>query len=509
MAGLGTIVGLIKALGAKISPEDIQDAADSWLEENITNPDSPPLDRSLSSSSSAAPADMVGDLKNQVDSIKKGKTEPLIINMRDWFWANGAVTISNKVTDDDTAESMYLVVNGEEGNTTVTVDETSPLALTDIYTGSSLRGILEYNDGSVDLVSILVTNGSIDIYPPLKSDVAKGKIYSEAVSIHLTEAGYKYYADCFFSADKKYSRKKKAIAQYTPITNPLPTNPFTKIGSYWWGYGTENVINVSRRVIEHATTNYLNCSFTTGASDQSPKGFEWSVTLNGKPGYFEMYVGGRDTVAQSAEFSSGLEFNIEFYLDGVLTESIVKKTKKCEPIRFDFENANAGKVKLYVTSGASTYAAFVTQATWWETDEEHGSILDSYKVPCMLMDSWGTYKDNEVQHELEELLATNGMDGYVINNSLGSMTSNWGVENFYSKAWAEHPDYVVTDFQINDINTGVTKENFVQNMKNIMKASVATGITPVLLMQCHATTSGNYGAYTFPFIEAITEIQNS
>ena len=43
---------------------NIEEAVDDWLGENITNPDSPPLDRSLSSSSSAAPADMVGDLKS-------------------------------------------------------------------------------------------------------------------------------------------------------------------------------------------------------------------------------------------------------------------------------------------------------------------------------------------------------------------------------------------------------------------------------------------------------------
>lgn len=66
MPGTGTTIALIKALGAKISPEDIQNAADSWLEENITNPDSPPLDRSLSASSAAAPADIVGNLKNEI-----------------------------------------------------------------------------------------------------------------------------------------------------------------------------------------------------------------------------------------------------------------------------------------------------------------------------------------------------------------------------------------------------------------------------------------------------------
>ena len=44
-------------------PGRVKNETDDWLEENITNPDSPPLDRSLSSSAAAAPADMVGDLK--------------------------------------------------------------------------------------------------------------------------------------------------------------------------------------------------------------------------------------------------------------------------------------------------------------------------------------------------------------------------------------------------------------------------------------------------------------
>lgn len=46
------------------SDAQVETAVNAWLEENITNPDSPPLDRSLSSSSSAAPADIVGDIKS-------------------------------------------------------------------------------------------------------------------------------------------------------------------------------------------------------------------------------------------------------------------------------------------------------------------------------------------------------------------------------------------------------------------------------------------------------------
>ena len=56
--------------GGTIDPQDIADAVDAWCDENITNPDSPPLDRSLSSSSAAAPADMVGDIENASKEIK-------------------------------------------------------------------------------------------------------------------------------------------------------------------------------------------------------------------------------------------------------------------------------------------------------------------------------------------------------------------------------------------------------------------------------------------------------
>ena len=49
--------------------EDITEAVDDWLEQNISNPDSPPLDRSLTSAVSASPADMVGDLRDDANNL--------------------------------------------------------------------------------------------------------------------------------------------------------------------------------------------------------------------------------------------------------------------------------------------------------------------------------------------------------------------------------------------------------------------------------------------------------
>ena len=55
--------------------EKIVEEVDAWLDEHITNPDSPPLDRSLTSSSAAAPADMVGEINDEVGDLRNTLTK--------------------------------------------------------------------------------------------------------------------------------------------------------------------------------------------------------------------------------------------------------------------------------------------------------------------------------------------------------------------------------------------------------------------------------------------------
>ena len=68
MNNIGTLAALIKSITAPLKnkilgiEETIEDTVENWLEENISNPDSPPLDRSLSLTSAAAPADLVASL---------------------------------------------------------------------------------------------------------------------------------------------------------------------------------------------------------------------------------------------------------------------------------------------------------------------------------------------------------------------------------------------------------------------------------------------------------------
>lgn len=55
---------VIKTLGSVMS--GMKTTIDTWLSQNITNPSNPPLDRSLSLANACAPADLVGELQNDV-----------------------------------------------------------------------------------------------------------------------------------------------------------------------------------------------------------------------------------------------------------------------------------------------------------------------------------------------------------------------------------------------------------------------------------------------------------
>lgn len=55
--------------GGSVDPSVIAQAVDDWCDENITNPNSPPLDRSLTSSSGAAPADVAGSIDKKINTL--------------------------------------------------------------------------------------------------------------------------------------------------------------------------------------------------------------------------------------------------------------------------------------------------------------------------------------------------------------------------------------------------------------------------------------------------------
>ena len=80
---------VIKTLGSVMA--SMKTAVDTWLSQNITNPSNPPLDRSLSLSNACAPADMVGNLENEIDALNNDK----YYGSESADWINGAIQNAN------------------------------------------------------------------------------------------------------------------------------------------------------------------------------------------------------------------------------------------------------------------------------------------------------------------------------------------------------------------------------------------------------------------------------
>ena len=94
--------------GGSVDPQDIEDAVDAWLTENISNPDSPPLDRSLSSSSSAAPADLLGAVSRLEGTQTSGLLTP---------FEQGSISESTgEINTEDTSYCYYGKVDVKSGN---------------------------------------------------------------------------------------------------------------------------------------------------------------------------------------------------------------------------------------------------------------------------------------------------------------------------------------------------------------------------------------------------------
>lgn len=145
MSDTGKTLALIQATLPGVTGPKIIAEVDDWLDDHITNPSSPPLDTSLSSSSSAAPANLVGDLKSHLDAEALGTLGKIIASKsynrtttsesvyRSWI---PATIVKNK------AYAIHLFANQYQGKA-----QSSPYPTIRLYTSTA-----ETNDSIVDSV---------------------------------------------------------------------------------------------------------------------------------------------------------------------------------------------------------------------------------------------------------------------------------------------------------------------------------------------------------------------
>ena len=139
-----------EAGGGSVDPSVVEQKVEEWLEENITNPDSPPLDRSLSLSSAAAPADMLGVVDTELDisDYEQDLLATATYTQKKKLDGNGAIVDSN---DYNKYEIYEIVCDGSfdkfsakiYGNTNYQVK-----AIAFVNAGGSVISTLEYTSTS-------------------------------------------------------------------------------------------------------------------------------------------------------------------------------------------------------------------------------------------------------------------------------------------------------------------------------------------------------------------------
>lgn len=94
----------------KVTPneEQTQNAVNAYLRTVITNPDSPPLDRTLSSNVSAAPADMVGALKSAINKTLIGEFKSFTLTNGYFINGNNGVEYDNQSNYSATRDFVSL-----------------------------------------------------------------------------------------------------------------------------------------------------------------------------------------------------------------------------------------------------------------------------------------------------------------------------------------------------------------------------------------------------------------
>lgn len=128
-AGPTGATGATGATGDPAPADAVADAVDDYLENHFTNPSNPPLDRSLTSSLSAAPADVVGDYKDDIENLVVEYTKAIYPNPRQ-LWDKSlvdsepyltenklSINTSTRAAETNNKARVYMIeVNGETGD---------------------------------------------------------------------------------------------------------------------------------------------------------------------------------------------------------------------------------------------------------------------------------------------------------------------------------------------------------------------------------------------------------
>jgi len=417
--------------------------------------------------------------------------------------------ISADIPNITNPDLKYLIVNGNAGDTTFTVTGgTGTADFTPFYAAAA------FDKTGNHYFSFLVVRQAGNVYDidrPLKYNLVNDTIkfmWSSYQGQHMTDYGYRGYADNIYDYHKNLSSKDYKLYSFYPEDNPAV--PFTAInGATQGGFIpsttipqlfsiTTTTINYSQRATMHLIIQQ------GGVAD---RGGEWQVNLGKKNGYLETWIGVNRNLPGFAK--------VLFYLDGVLkrTDTVRGGVQK---LTYNYSGASTGTLRV-VTGDVQNTAIRVGTTVWYQTDLDTISKVYTGGKILFVGDSWtqhylngGVFFRSSPERFKARWVADGGNASDIINVGRGGMTSAWG--KYFFKSWLTtyNPKFVYIEFYINDANSSsfvgdntnttwnfsstdpyaagtdvdgkVSQQQWLDNLKWMKDTALKYGATPILLM---------------------------
>ena len=191
---------------------DVADAVDAYLEENFSNPSNPPLDRSLTSSLSAAPADIVGDIKNAIPSIFSNDAKSALLNL-----------LTHVAWADDDGQIYYQALEAELIQPVASISAVFSQGQETVWSDDSLDSLKQYltvtavySDATSEVVSTYTLSGTLDSATSTITVTYGGKTTTFNVAVRLV--GSTNYALQLVSSNYLEAQARKATFSNDTVT---------------------------------------------------------------------------------------------------------------------------------------------------------------------------------------------------------------------------------------------------------------------------------------------------
>ncbi len=430
---------------------------------------------------------------------------PLMVNI--WGYAQGVasgtpVGIANWPNGEGS-----LTVTGTQGTNTLAIRSVNVGTIADYKIDTRYPAgwaiVVLGDDGVYRLYTVYAvdtTNRILSIFPSLASSVTSqtaGNLFDSYSSEHFTTMGYYGMADFVVSQTKGASYVKAYAARYVSdgLGNYSGT-PWTAIGGLTQGgyvpptnCMTSGVFNYTS-TMDHAICNAYSGndrSAINGSTYQTligaavaGQGARLTANLNGKSGYLDTFVG-IEGQYQTQQASARVQVTI----DGVVV--VNKNFGGLTRVQVPFTHAQSGEIDVTVDSPYPC-APRISNTNWyvWNDADWNGvsptdPLLPGTSKILVLMDSWGTWHNNAFATRLAHDLPS----ATVVNVSQPGQTTQWAINNFPTLSTGGPYDYVISDFQINDLHPdlkgGLSDAQLLANLKTLWGMVLQSGATPIYL----------------------------